>query len=386
MRLAVVSHKPCWASPGSPSGFATDGGFPLQMRALAELFDETVLLVPCARAAPPGGETALAGEGLRVAPLTRLPGRGLARKALFPLWLLRNLPRLLREVARADAVHAPIPGDAGTAGMIAAALLRKPLFVRHCGNWERRRSAAERFWRWYMERFAGGRNVMFATGGGEAPPSGRNASIGWIFSTSLTAGDLTRLEGAAPEPAPGAPRLILVSRMEPGKGAETAIDALALLCRRFPGATLDLVGDGGALPSLRERARASGVAERVVFHGKVPHARVLELLRGAHLFCFPTRSEGFPKAVLEALAAGLPVVTSRVSVLPRLLEGGGGVALGDPTPESLADAVAECVSDPARYRAMSERARATARRFTLERWRDEIGAALRRAWGRPLKA
>ena len=49
--------------------------------------------------------------------------------------------------------------------MLFAFVLRKPLFVRHCGNWFVQTTAAEHFWKWFMVRFAGGRNVMIATGG-----------------------------------------------------------------------------------------------------------------------------------------------------------------------------------------------------------------------------
>jgi glycosyltransferase involved in cell wall biosynthesis len=124
----------------------------------------------------------------------------------------------------------------------------------------------------------------------------------------------------------------------------------------------------------------------VVFHGHVSHSRVLELLDKADLFVFPTRSsEGFPKAVLEALACGLPVVTTKVSVLPNLIQRGCGVLVDDDHPETIAAAVAFCLSDPQRYREMSASALAVASEFSLERWRDTIGEHLSRAWG-PLKA
>src|SRR6185369_1529040 len=135
------------------------------MQALSDLFDETTLVVPCASPLSRVGEISLEGHNLSVAPLTTPAGRGLARKLGLPFWLLRNTPAILRELMKADAVHAPIPGDVGTIGMILAFILRKPLFVRHCGNWLNPVTTAEHFWKWFMERFAGGRQVMLATGG-----------------------------------------------------------------------------------------------------------------------------------------------------------------------------------------------------------------------------
>ena len=177
MNLLVISYKTCWPEPASPSGYATDGGFPFQMRALSELFDETRLLIPCAERGASTGQGHLTGRRLSVVPLSTPRGAGAGRKAAFPFWLLRNLPRLLSEVLRADAIHAPIPGDIGTIGMLLAFALRKPLFIRYCGNWTEQNTAAEHFWRWFMETFAGGRTVCLATGGAERPPSAKNFSI-----------------------------------------------------------------------------------------------------------------------------------------------------------------------------------------------------------------
>jgi glycosyltransferase involved in cell wall biosynthesis len=385
MRLTVFSYKLCWPSASSPSGYATDGGFPLQMRALSELFDATTLVVPCSSATAQDGGMNLAGRNLSVSPLTNPAGSGLRRKAGLPFWLARNAPALVREIRRADVVHAPIPGDIGTVGMLLALVWRKPLFVRYCGNWFVQRTSAEHLWRWFMQRFAGGKRVMLATGGAAGPPSPRNPNVRWIFSTSLPEQELEACSRRREQHAPGRARLIIVCRLERGKGVETAIESLPLVLRSFPDATLDVVGGGGELLNFRRLAAARGLDGRVTFHGKVDHAEVIRLLQQADLFCYPTASEGFPKAVLEALACGLPVVTTRVSVLPRLIGSGCGLLVERVTPEALAQAVSDCLSDAERYRAMSARALETARQYSLERWRDTIGEFLRAACG-PLRS
>jgi glycosyltransferase involved in cell wall biosynthesis len=382
VKLVVFSHKPCWRCAASPSGFATNGGFPFQMQAIAELFDQTTLVVPCYPIASQAGEIPLAGSRLRIAPLHPPMGTGARRKALFPLWLLRNSARLLREFFAADAVHAPIPGDVGTVGMVLALLFRKPLCVRHCGNWFIQETPAERFWKWFMERFGGGRNVMLATGGAPEPPSAQNPAVRWIFSTSLTERQLKTSAALRQAPEPGRARLIIVCRQEKRKGTGVVIESLPLLLKDLPNVTLDVVGGGSALASFRELAAQLGVKDRVRFHGPVGHEQVIQILREADLFCYPTTaSEGFPKSVLEALACGLPVMTTRVSVLPTLLSNGCGALIDEPTPTAMAKAVREIATDPKRYLVMSSTALETARQFSMERWRDTIGEQLRSAWG-----
>jgi glycosyltransferase involved in cell wall biosynthesis len=179
--------------------------------------------------------------------------------------------------------------------------------------------------------------------------------------------------------------LILVGRQEKGKGTGILIESLPLILEDFPGATLEIVGDGSARGELEALATQTGVRDRVKFRGNVAPATVLKCLQEADLFCFPTESEGFPKVVVEALACGLPVVTTRVSVLPVLLSRGAGVLLDELTPASVATGVRSCLSQPETYRAMSASALETAKDYSLENWRDRIGERLSAAWG-PLRA
>jgi glycosyltransferase involved in cell wall biosynthesis len=128
------------------------------------------------------------------------------------------------------------------------------------------------------------------------------------------------------------------------------------------------------------------LADRVTLHGSMSHERLLELLRQADLFCLPAdETEGFRQAVHEALACGLPVVATQGSIGPMLMGQGCGVILQESTPEAFATAVSDCLSDYARYRAMSLAALRKARRYSLERWREIIRERLEQAWG-PLQS
>src|SRR5215216_5239217 len=114
MRLAVISHKICWKSEESTSEYKTDGGFPLQMEAISELFTETVLVIPRDHSVVPGGLSPLTGKNLKIVPLSMPHGKGWRRKLGMLPWLLKNSAIIWREIHLADAVHTPIPGDVGT--------------------------------------------------------------------------------------------------------------------------------------------------------------------------------------------------------------------------------------------------------------------------------
>ena len=110
------------------------------------------------------------------------------------------------------------------------------------------------------------------------------------------------------------PTVLCVSRLTPRKGQDRLIDVLPHLSRRF-GAKLLLVGSGGMENSLRRRARRRGVANEVVFAGKVPETLLPAYYAAADVFAMPVRSrllgaeeEGFGVVFVEAAASRLPIV------------------------------------------------------------------------------
>ena len=124
--------------------------------------------------------------------------------------------------------------------------------------------------------------------------------------------------------------LFTTAVLEPRKGHDVLLRAVADLWRAGRPVQWIVCGDGSQRTSLEAQARAAGVAERVVFTGF--SSDVAELLTGADVFVLPSRLEGLGIAIIEAMAAGLPVVASRVGGIPEIVvdgETGLLVAPGD---------------------------------------------------------
>lgn len=385
MKLVVFSHKEVWPMESSPSGFGTVGGFPLQIREISELFDATRVVVARRSARPDGALTALSGHRLEVVAPPEPAGRGVARKLSLLPWLLRHGPRLWREVSAADAVHALVPGDIGTLGLLLALARGRPLLVRHCGTWNDRSTLANRFLAWLLPRVAAPERPVLATGAGTDPPSS-NPSISWIFATALSEADLRGLHPAPPWDGRGPLELVSLGRLTAGKNTGAAIEALPALLADLD-VRLTVVGDGPERGRLERLAVEHRLGDRVTFTGNLTHAAVLALLPRFHLLVFPSRvAEGFPKAVLDAMACGVPVVATDVSALPHLLRAGTDEACGrllsSPDAAAIVDAIAELAARPEELAEMGRRAAEQARHFSLERWAEAIRDRILPAWPR----
>jgi glycosyltransferase involved in cell wall biosynthesis len=147
-------------------------------------------------------------------------------------------------------------------------------------------------------------------------------------------------------------RVLCVASLSAKKGHADLIDALALLAQRRPSVSLELVGDGPERGRILRRARERGVEGRVSLSGARPAAEVRSALAGASAFALASvrlpsgRMEGIPVALMEAMAAGLPVVATRLSGIPELVEDGVTGLLVEPhDPRALAAAIERLLAD-----------------------------------------
>lgn len=128
-------------------------------------------------------------------------------------------------------------------------------------------------------------------------------------------------------------RVAYVGRLSEEKNVEILIRA----CARTPGCTLVVAGSGPLEASLRRLARDCGAD--VQFAGAVPHRQLPDLLASAKAFVLPSRFEGSPKALLEAMACGLTVVGSRSPGITGVITDGVNGILCDPTVDGVATAL-----------------------------------------------
>lgn len=183
-------------------------------------------------------------------------------------------------------------------------------------------------------------------------------------------GATTRLihNGAMPAQArahPAAADVAFLGRLHVQKNPAILADILASLRPLRP--TLSVIGGGDLEAMLRDRVRQFGLDEQVTFHGEQSHADALRLLETARIMVLPSRWEGLPVSVLEAMHRGIPVIASDVPGTRELvIDGETGFLVPGDQPSAYAERIGRLLRDDGLYGAMRRRAIAVAReRFSV---------------------
>ena len=141
-------------------------------------------------------------------------------------------------------------------------------------------------------------------------------------------------------------RLLYVGRLEPMKGVDTLLEALAMICRQHGGLHLRIVGDGSERSKLEHLARRLSITHSVEFLGALPPSKIPEEMAQAEIFCGLSRSEALGNVFIEAQAAGCAVVATTVGGIPDIVhDGKTGILVRPNDPLSVAHTIMRLLTD-----------------------------------------
>lgn len=301
----------------------------------------------------------------------------------------RLTPKLFRDLRHrlaavpADIVHTHL-GAADLMGLTAARTLRMPaVSTIHAMDWSA--TGRERV-KMHMSAWARRHSAQVIA----VSESARENYLaqGWDRPEHLT---VVR-NGISLRPAPGSgasirrdlglspdePVIGMLTSLRAGKGHEVAAGALARIQETRPDARLVIVGEGLAEPEIARSMAPLGDAALMVGHRE----DVMEMLDAFDVLVHPSHAEALPTVLMEAMAAGTPVVATAVGGVPEVVEHGGDGTLipAPPRAEALARAVLSLLDDPDRAKALAAQAMKTVEtRFGAERWMHETRAVYERA-------
>lgn len=141
-------------------------------------------------------------------------------------------------------------------------------------------------------------------------------------------------------------RLLFVGRLAPVKGLNVLLDAFAQVQETHSVSELVIIGDGPQREDLQQRVRRDGLDSAVRFAGKLSQTEVADLLNQSDLFVLPSFAEGVPVVLMEAMAAGLPVVTTNIAGVSELVtHGESGLLLAPGDVDALVNGIRQLLDD-----------------------------------------
>lgn len=188
----------------------------------------------------------------------------------------------------------------------------------------------------------------------------REKLLGWGFDPGrvgnfTTMFDGEQFEGAIQNKETSSERLIFMARFVREKGVYELLEAFHLLAAGRPLATLVMAGAGPEGEAIQRWVTEHGLQDRTEFPGFLRNTDKFNALLNADVFVFPTYAEGCPVALLEAMAAGLPVITTPVGGIPQIIKDGvNGIILENIDAEAICKAIIAVLDDEKRRLEMSE--------------------------------
>ncbi|NEV93927.1 glycosyltransferase [Psychroflexus sp. YR1-1] len=295
------------------------------------------------------------------------------------LLCLFKLPKILwtifKAMKQADHIHLRCPGNMGLLGCLVQMLFPKtPKTAKYAGNWDpkSRQPWSYKLQKWILSNTVLTRNMQVLVYG-EWPEQSRNLTS--FFTASYF--DYEK-EPVNTRDYSRHIHFCFVGSLVKGKQPLMALELIEKLRQNGMDALLHIYGEGPERQHLESRIKDSELEDSVFLYGNQPKAKVKAALQECHFLILASRSEGWPKAVAEAMFWGcIPIVTP-ISCLPWMLDDGKrGVLMDDNNLDETAERLIHLLKTQELLKDMAGRAVAWSRFYTLDRFEEELKKVLK---------
>lgn len=342
-----------------------------------DLFPQLVIAAPCRDCLPPSDCLPFSSSNITIAPQLTTGGDTALAKALQVLALPRLVWDLARAMRRADAIHVRCPGNLGLLGILMAPLFSRYLIAKYAGSW---RAFPGENWTYRLQR------AILRSGWWRGPVTvygywpEQPRHVVPFFNSVMTEKHMARAQVAARQKQLGNPlRILYVGRLSREKNVDILLSAIANLLEQGIRLPCRIVGTGPMRQALEARAANLGLEGQVIFTGGVDFEKVLEYYEQSDVLVLVSQSEGWGKAIVEAMAFGLVCIGSENGPV-ALFQEGRGIVIPARDVLALSNALQAIALAPENYRAMSTSAAAWAARYSVEGLEDALRSLIAEYW------
>lgn len=380
-RLCIITHVVHYRHGNRLYAY---GPYAREIDVWADLFPQLIIAAPCKAACPPADALAFTRSNISLVAQPESGGdtlRARIRQLLMLPLLMWSLSRALRQ---ADAICVRCPGNLGLLGVLLAPIFSPYHVAKYAGQWVgypeetfsirlQKAILRSRWWR--------GPVTVYGDWPGQPP------KIIPFFTSIMTAEQMRRAQAAARNKKIRTPlRVLYVGRLAKDKNVDVMLSAIASLGAGAGKIRCTIIGEGPQRSLLENQVARLNLQEHVRFAGGMAFERVLDFYEQADVLVLASQSEGWPKAMVEAMAFGLVGIASNRGLIPHMLDDGRGMLVPPGEVVPLALALRRLIAAPGEFTQMSRRAAHWAQGFSLENLREALRDLLSSQWHIPLES
>ncbi len=370
MKLAIITHVPHIPHNDTYAGY---GPYVREMNIWTKYASALDIVAPIAKEEANNIHLPYNHDSLRVFKVPAMAftsfGRGLKTLLDLPVIFFQ----LWRAMRRADHIHLRCPGTLGLMGCFVQILFpRKPKTAKYAGNWDPK--AKQPFSYRLQKRLLSNtfltRNMKVLVYG-EWPNQTRNVKP--FFTATYPERKIEAvLERDYQEPY----QFIFVGTLSPGKRPSYVVQLVESLHRKGIPVFLDFYGEGAEGDDVKKYVAMNNLGDIVTFHGNQRADVVEKAYKTAHFLVLPSRSEGWPKVVAEAMFWGCIPIATKVSCVPWMLGNGKRGVLLETRHEEDTLQLQRVIEDKEQLTHMSRLGQEWSHAYTLDRFESEIKTLL----------
>lgn len=281
--------------------------------------------------------------------------------------------RIFRACRKADHIHLRCPGIVGLIGCFVQILFpSKPKTAKYAGNWDpkSKQPLSYRLQKKILSNTFLTKNMKVLVYG-EYPH--QTSNIIPFFTASFYRKDIAPIASRNYQEAL---QFMFVGSMVEGKRPMLALQIVEQLIQNHVDASMEFYGDGVLLEKLKSYAAERGLSNQIRFFGNQPKAIIKEALKSAHFLVLPSKSEGWPKVIAEAMFFGAIPIATKISCIPFMLDEGKRGILIDPDVETAAGLIRNSLNSD-KLKDMQINAISWSQTYTLDRFDAEIKKLLK---------
>ena len=282
---------------------------------------------------------------------------------------------LFKAMKKADHIHLRCPGNIGLLGCIIQILFpNKPKTAKYAGNWDpkAKQPLSYRFQKWILSNTFLTKNMKVLVYG---EWGNQSENIMPFFTATYQESEKTALKSKSFE---GLINFIFVGTLSKGKQPISAVMIVQELINNGVNAQLSIYGYGIENENLKYYIKSNNLENRIKLNGNIGRAELIDIYKKSHFIILPSKSEGWPKVIAEAMFWGCLPIATPVSCIPNMFnQGERGIILTENTEEDCRS-ILKIINNDKLYNEKINLAIHWSRNFTIDKFENEIKALLQK--------